>query len=242
MAINFRRLHAHRSRVIAFSFLYDTECWTHIIVEHMFRFKITGKVKSFSCLLWWYLLHCWNFCNQTWYDDAASVCYSHFEVTVRAQAIKYSCFCHIYWTAVHFAADFNWLYTIISRTVLWRLLSRLRFKTYISLFNRYLCNQTRCVYALLLLNKPSTNKVPRSGELCMQKLKSLLFTTQNLKVLPLKPGVGQYIALDATLTARDFFYANFYPSNPFTCIFPKPLLSSSCVGCGEHWFLCGPTE
>lgn len=100
MAINFRRLHAHGSRVIAFSFLYDTECWTHIIVEHMFRFKITGKVKSFSCLLWWYLLHCWNFCNQTWYDDAASVCYSHFEVTVRAQAIKYSCFCHIYWLII----------------------------------------------------------------------------------------------------------------------------------------------
>ena len=32
--------------------------------------------------------------------------------------------------------------------------------------------------------------------------------TQSLKVLPLKPGVGQYIAMHATLTARDFFLAN----------------------------------
>ena len=44
--------------------------------------------------------------------------------------------------------------------------------------------------------------------------------TQSLKVLPLlKPGVGQYIAMHATLTSRDFFLANFYPSGPFTCVF-----------------------
>ena len=49
-----------------------------------------------------------------------------------------------------------------------------------------------------------------------QKLKSL-------KVLPLKPGLRQYIAMHATLTASDFFLANFYPSGPFTCIFSKPL-------------------
>ena len=46
-------------------------------------------------------------------------------------------------------------------------------------------------------------------------------TTHSLKVLPLKTGVGQYIAMHATLTARDFFPANFYPSGPFTCMFPK---------------------
>ena len=33
--------------------------------------------------------------------------------------------------------------------------------------------------------------------------------------------VGQYIAMHATLTARNFFLANFYPSGPFTCIFSK---------------------
>ena len=37
------------------------------------------------------------------------------------------------------------------------------------------------------------------------KLKSHLLKTQTLKVLPLNPGVGQYIAMHATLTARDFF-------------------------------------
>ena len=75
--------------------------------------------------------------------------------------------------------------------------------------------------------------MPCSGELRMQKLKSHLMRTQNLMVLPLNSGVGQYIiAMHATLTARDFFLANFYPSGPFNCIFPKPLPSFSCVSCG----------
>ena len=58
---------------------------------------------------------------------------------------------------------------------------------------------------------------------------------------PFKAPVGQYIALHATLTARDFFLANFYPSGPFTCILFFPNLSKilpvlavtyigSCVG------------
>ena len=42
-----------------------------------------------------------------------------------------------------------------------------------------------------------------------------------LNFLPLKPGVGQYIDILATLTAKDFFLAYFYPSGPFTCIFSK---------------------
>ena len=55
----------------------------------------------------------------------------------------------------------------------------------------------------------------RSGELRMQKLKSHLLSTESLKVIPLKPGVGQYIAIHAMLTARDFFLAYFYSSGPF---------------------------
>ena len=51
---------------------------------------------------------------------------------------------------------------------------------------------------------------------------SHLVRTQSLKILPSKPGVGQYIAIHATLTARDFSLVYFYPSGPFTCIFPKP--------------------
>ena len=73
---------------------------------------------------------------------------------------------------------------------------------------------------------------PRSGELRTQKLKSHLLRTQSLKVLPLKPEVGQYIVIHATLTAKDFFVANFYPSGPFTDIFVKHLPSFSCVRCG----------
>ena len=73
---------------------------------------------------------------------------------------------------------------------------------------------------------------PRSGELRMQKLKSQLVRTQSLNVLPLKLGVGQYIAIHATLTARDFFLAYFYPSSLFTCIFSKTSRDFSCVGCG----------
>ena len=74
----------------------------------------------------------------------------------------------------------------------------------------------------------------------MQKLKSHLVRTQSLNVLPLKPGVGLYIAIHAALTARDFFLAYFYTSGPFTCIFFQtspdffPVLAvadtGSCVG------------
>ena len=80
----------------------------------------------------------------------------------------------------------------------------------------------------------------RSGELRTQILKSHLVRTQSLNVLPLKPGVSQYIAIHATLTARDFFLAYFYTSGPFTCIFSKTspdfslfwlwLTHGSCVG------------
>ena len=63
--------------------------------------------------------------------------------------------------------------------------------------------------------------VPRSGELRTPKLKSHLMITQSLNVVPLMPGVGQYIAIHATLTSRNFFIAYFYPSSPFICIFSK---------------------
>ena len=49
----------------------------------------------------------------------------------------------------------------------------------------------------------------------MLKLKSHLMRAQSLNILPLKPGVGQYVAIHATLTARDFLLAYLYPSSPF---------------------------
>ena len=78
-----------------------------------------------------------------------------------------------------------------------------------------------CVAASITVMHAVTVLAPRSWELQTQKLKSHLMRTQNSNVLPLKPGVGQYITMHATFTARDFFLANFYPSGPFTCIFPK---------------------
>ena len=66
---------------------------------------------------------------------------------------------------------------------------------------------------------------PRSGELRTEKLKSHLLRTQSLKVLPLKPGVGQYIAIHATLTTRDFFLANIYILVHSPAFFPKHLPS-----------------
>ena len=84
---------------------------------------------------------------------------------------------------------------------------------------------------LKLFHKMYLNGCPRSGELRTEKLKSHLLRTQSLKVLPLKPGVGQYIALHATLTARDFFLAYFYSSASFTCIFFQNLSWVFCVFC-----------
>ena len=52
-------------------------------------------------------------------------------------------------------------------------------------------------------------KQARSRELRTQKLKSHSLRTKSIKVLPLKPGVGQYMAIHATLTAWDLFLANF---------------------------------
>ena len=52
---------------------------------------------------------------------------------------------------------------------------------------------------------------PHSVELQTQKLKSHLVRTKSLRVFPVKPGVGQYIAIHATLTARDFFLISTLP-------------------------------
>ena len=56
----------------------------------------------------------------------------------------------------------------------------------------------------------------------LRNLKSHLVRTQSLNVLPLKPGVGQHIAIYATLTARDFFLAYFHPSDPHLHFFKNP--------------------
>ena len=56
--------------------------------------------------------------------------------------------------------------------------------------------------------------------------------TESLNFLPLKPRLGSYIAIHATLTARNFFLAYFNPSSPFTSIFFQNVANFSCVVCG----------
>ena len=53
-----------------------------------------------------------------------------------------------------------------------------------------------------LFHLSSSCEAIRSGELRKQKLKLHLVRTQSLNVLPLKPGIGRYIAIHATLTAN----------------------------------------
>ena len=72
------------------------------------------------------------------------------------------------------------------------------------------------------------------------EIKSHLVRTLSLNVFPLKPGVGQNIAIHATLIAEDFFLAHFYPiqaihlhfSQNLSRFFPALAVANtgSCVG------------
>ena len=66
-----------------------------------------------------------------------------------------------------------------------------------------------------------TVRRPRSGELRTQKWKTHLLRTPSLMGLPLEPWVAQCRAIYATLIAKNFFLANFYPHGPFICIFSE---------------------
>ena len=86
---------------------------------------------------------------------------------------------------------------------------------------------------------PPPYPTTRSGELRTQKSKPHLVRTQSFNVFPLKPGVGQYIAIHATLTARNFFLAYFYLPVHSPAFFPNLyrfflcwlwLTHGSCVG------------
>ena len=72
----------------------------------------------------------------------------------------------------------------------------------------------------------------RCGELRDAEIKVSSGENTELKRSPFKAWGSQHIAIRATLTGRNFFLAYFYPSGPFTSIFPKPLPIFSCVGCG----------
>ena len=87
------------------------------------------------------------------------------------------------------------------------------------------------------------SRVRRSGELWTRKFQSHLMRTQSLKVLSLKPRVGQYIAMHTTLTARDFFLAYFYTSRSIYLHFVQNLSRLFPVlAVANTWFLCRPAE
>ena len=82
----------------------------------------------------------------------------------------------------------------------------------------------------------------RSGKLRTQKFKFHLMRTQGLKVLPLKPEIGQYIAMHARLTARGFFLLiSTFRSNHLH-FFPKPLPFLTMLAVANTLFLYRPAE
>ena len=81
----------------------------------------------------------------------------------------------------------------------------------------------------------------RSGELRTQKLKSHLARTQNLNVLPLKPGVSQYSHTCYTY-CQGFLPCLFLSFRSIPCIFPKSLPISPVLAVAHTWFLCRPAE
>ena len=70
---------------------------------------------------------------------------------------------------------------------------------YWSLLTRYQTKQNEQTPSICY--RPLLVKNLAVGSCGRNKIKSHLMRTQSLKVLPLKPGVGQYIAMHATLTA-----------------------------------------
>ena len=69
-----------------------------------------------------------------------------------------------------------------------------------------------------------------------------LMRTQGLKVLPLKPEIGQYIAMHARLTARGFFLLiSTFRSNHLH-FFPKPLPFLTMLAVANTLFLHRPAE
>ena len=67
----------------------------------------------------------------------------------------------------------------------------------------------------------ANSRVTRPPTQEAERLPVLREEAEEAVVLPLKPGVGQYVAMHATLTARDFFLANFYLSVHSPAFFQK---------------------
>ena len=84
-------------------------------------------------------------------------------------------------------------------------------------------------------------KYPCTGELRTQKLKSHLVRIPSLTVLPLKPGVGQHVAIHATLTAISSLLIFTLPAHS-PAFFPKSLPIFPVLAVTNTWFRFRPTE
>ena len=82
--------------------------------------------------------------------------------------------------------------------------------------------------------------LPRRGELRTQKLKPHLVRTQSLNVLPLKPGVDQYIPIHLLPGNSSWLISTLLVHS--LAFFPKPLLISPVLAVANTWFLCRPAE
>ena len=87
-------------------------------------------------------------------------------------------------------------------------------------------------------NRWQLPRVPQWGSADVE-MNVLSVENTELKASPLKRGVGQYIAIHAALTARDFFLAFLVHSPAF---FPKPLPVFPVFAVADTWLLCRSAE
>ena len=86
----------------------------------------------------------------------------------------------------------------------------------------------------------SPDNLPLSHSVLPVLILPCLVVSQSLNVLPLKPGVGQYIAMHATLTARDYsLLVSNLPIDLPAC-FPKPLPSVFVLAVANTGSCLGP--
>ena len=214
-----------------------------------FHNKSIGTIDT-SCWCWRYFSQrsqtdqsCWDVVDSSWLPFLQWLyCSLHFSAM---DGVVILCVClgtvQYWWIAIGFViVQFRAVFcpsvqylSLFCEAFSWTILDSRSFPLFHSgqVFHQLVCPLT-IVLLQIFFNLITLFSYPAPQWGAAHKLKSHLLKTQTLKVLPLNPGVGQYIAMHATLTARDFFLANFYPSGQFTCIFPKLLPSFSCVTCG----------
>ena len=184
----------------------------------VFNIKVTARayvIKIWLFLL--YLLKCWSVCNQTWFDSTAiwaGVSYGEMGVLHSRSSLqqKFKMLVNVWLDNIFWTTEQNlvWLCSIISQSVVQ--------KIWFTVFN---VKVTARLYIIKTLQWGAADT----------EIKSHLVRAQSLNVLPLKPAVGQHIAIHATLIAGDFFLiSTFLVHSP--AFFPKPLPIFSCIGCG----------